>query len=124
MNDPVDRNGAPPPNEDLTSFYLIIKNLRPATARLDALEAITVRRGDLVGMEERQISGMSSNIYVSFGSVSAVSVVLHHLPPYIRGRQVWFGHAASKYVWVHGQCFIRNLDRNLASSIDLIFTFL
>ena len=101
MGDPVDRMGVPkpPPNESLEAFYIIIKNLRPATARLDAYDAIPESRlKDLLGMEEERVNPMSLNIYISFASISAASAVLHQLPPYIRGRQVWFGHAASKYV--------------------------
>ena len=101
MGDPVDRMGVPkpPPNESLASFYIVIKNLRPATARRDVYDVIPEERlKDLLGMEEDQTNAMSSNIYVSFASISVASAVLHHLPPYIRGRQVWFGHAASKYV--------------------------
>ena len=99
LGDPVDKYGTPPPNESLTNFYLVIKNVNPASARRTIYDAIPPGQiKDLVGMEEVRTSSNATTMYVSFESVSAASLVLNSLPPFVNGRRIWRGHAASKYI--------------------------
>ena len=74
--DNFDAEGVPPPKEDITSFYIIIKNLCPVTAWDDAWEAFRALPGKLV-MDMGEMSALSSedgkdtNMYINLGGVNS-----------------------------------------------------
>ena len=97
-NDPYDSQGFPPPNEAQCFFYIIIKHLKPSSARLDAWNAL---HADLIQkvevFEERREGNDSTSIYIGFTNVSAASTAVNTLPEHINGRTVWIGHARSAF---------------------------
>ena len=98
-DDQYDKDGIPPPNEDIHIYYIIVKNLHPTTGIADVWQCIPTKQvvdvADITGIN---IDDGTMTVYVGFKGMNNASKTVRAMPLTLKGRLLWTGHARSKFV--------------------------